>query len=88
MVVRSERDCEKLADAFDAIIAGEEGVRLLDAIEDEVLASLPLAPMHRDAGECQHLKNEAIAIVEQEDLEIVDTTRPFADLAALIDKQK
>ena len=45
-VVESDEDTEDFAEPFDTVIAGEHGIRLADIVEDEVLSSLPLAPVH------------------------------------------
>lgn len=61
---------------FDSIVVGGDGVRLVAVIEDEVLASLPLAPKHTDADVCGLVQHEAPLADE--------TVRPFAGLAELM----
>lgn len=77
--VPSEARAEELADPFDSVLLDEEGaLALRDAIEDEVLATLPLAPLHEDPA-C------AGAVVgAAEPAARPPVTRPFAGLAGLL----
>ena len=52
VVVESESDLEDVSSRFDALVIGDHGLRLAEEIEDEILASLPLAPMHELGPEC------------------------------------
>ena len=82
VVVGSERDLESVAEPFDTVVAGEHGVDIRQLIEDELLGSLPLAPMHASAAECEPM---AEAVVEAKpDAALQDTNRPFAGLDALL----
>ena len=86
VVVESEADLDGIAEPFDAIVAGEHGVQLAAVIEDELLAGMPLSPMHEDKALCGAeagmLENESEAEGRTE------TNRPFADLATLLDSNR
>ncbi len=88
VVVESESDTEELAEPFDSIIVGEHGISLLAVLEDEVLSSLPLAPMHRDPAECA--RNETAAevakIATEGDAKTAEVNRPFANLAEMLNE--
>lgn len=51
-VVESDSDVEEVARPFDTLVAGEHGIELAKLVEDELLGSLPLAPMHEDFAVC------------------------------------
>lgn len=70
-----------LADPFDSILLDDDGaLRLRDAVEDEVLAALPLAPKHADTTDCR-------PSAEPEPAPQGRTTRPFAGLGSLLGRQ-
>lgn len=88
IVVGNEAATERLVAPCDSVVAGEDGIRLLTVVEDEILGSLPLAPMHSDADECT--RNETLAVAES--LAAAEITvepeinRPFESLAELLNQ--
>ncbi|MCP4832154.1 MAG: hypothetical protein GY886_08080 [Gammaproteobacteria bacterium] len=84
-VIGSIGDLDKVAEPFDAIVAGEHGMQLKDVLEDELLGSLPLAPMHADITNCasaigvEFIENDIESSVPDS-----DTNRPFEGLAGLL----
>lgn len=76
--VPDEARAEELPDPFDSVLLDEEGgLPLAQAIEDEVLASLPLAALHADA-DC------AVAPLNADAPARSPVTRPFAGLGTLL----
>ncbi len=74
--VPDEAAMQQLADPFDSILLDDEGgLCLLAAVEDEILAALPLAPLHAD--ECR-------AGMAVETAPARNVQRPFAALGALM----
>jgi len=74
-----ENELEELTVAeqrFDSLVAGTSGCDLRAVVEDEILASLPLAPKHVDRRECA--VSAAVTAAEPE------KTRPFAGLADML----
>jgi uncharacterized protein len=87
VVIASEADFAEIAEPFDAIVAGEHGVQLAEVIEDELLASLPLAPMHADLASCETSIGVKFTDLDSESSEPEsgsETNRPFGDLASLL----
>lgn len=91
-VVTAEDELDELAERFDALVAGEQGIALRDVVEDEVLASLPLAPAHASVAKCapDAVMPELLADVGQAaaaggENVAERSTRPFANLQALLD---
>ena len=92
-VLDDEADAERFEDPFDTVLAGERGVRIAEIVEDEILGSLPLAPMH-DVADCDL---ESVSVIGVTDTCAVDqgiaaqdegdVQRPFAGLAAMLDRQ-
>jgi uncharacterized protein len=82
LVVGSEADCEEVAEPFDVVVAGEHGVQLTSIIEDELISSLPFAPMHTAGESCPVSAN--VIQEQQEELPVEDNHQPFANLADLL----
>ena len=82
IVVGSEEDCDEVAEPFDAVVAGDHGVQLVSIIEDELLSSLPLAPMHETGDTC--LVDVEVVQEQADAQESEETNKPFADLASLL----
>jgi uncharacterized protein len=84
VVVESDSDLDNIAEPYDAVVAGEHGVQLVKVIEDELLASLPLAPVHEDTDDCIADKN--LLNKEQDEDQAEEVNRPFSELASLMGK--
>ncbi len=70
---------QELPESCDAVTMPEAGLDVLALIEDELILSLPMVPMHADAA-C----NKALTAFKQEPApEAVSRPNPFAVLAAL-----
>lgn len=83
IVIESEEDFDQVAEPFDTLIAGEHGICLKEVVEDEVLASLPLAPMHKSGDVCEPKGKVEIVAASVVDVG-PETNKPFGDLAALM----
>lgn len=79
-VVGSDAEADALADPFDSVMLDEEGgLRLRTAVEDEILAVLPLVPLHGEGAPCKMFAEKASAAAPA-----VTVNRPFAGLDALM----
>lgn len=79
-VLDDEGQAGRLAEPFDSIVM-EDGALTLDAvIEDEILAALPMAPMH-EAGDHCHEAGEPATDLNNE---TGQRYRPFAALATMV----
>ncbi len=80
--VDDERRAGELASPFDIVVLDENGaLPLRAAVEDEILAVLPLAPMHADSAECRQataVTGSGAAATEPR------TIRPFAHLRGMM----
>lgn len=78
-VAPDEAATRDLADPFDSILLDEDGgLRLRDAVEDEILAALPLAPLHAEG--CP----DGMVSEPAEPAPARNVQRPFADLGAMM----
>jgi uncharacterized protein len=83
VVVGNEADLEFVSEPFDAVISGETGICLMEIVEDELLSSLPLAPMHADEENCDPSGDVEIVAADDEPAE-GEMNKPFGDLAAML----
>jgi len=94
VVAENAAEFEKSSAPFDTVLAPDGGISLLELAEDELFASLPLAPMHDDPAICRsgvhdaedaRLRSAEVGDVHvAEPMPAANTTRPFAGLAALM----
>jgi len=83
IVIDSEEDFDEVIEPFDAVVAGEHGICLTEIVEDEILGSLPLAPMHGTRDDCKLIAE--IEISDQDAIAPeVETNKPFGALADLM----
>jgi uncharacterized metal-binding protein YceD (DUF177 family) len=98
-VAESEEELAASSEPFDTVLATDGVISLLELTEDELLASLPLAPMHENLEDCELkglLANGAGSSLDRLDVAGVqpavaapedDVRRPFSGLSSLL-KQK
>lgn len=80
-IVGSDEEADRLSDPFEVVICPADGIEPSAIVEDEVLAALPLVPMHRDAKDCPALRRP--------DAESgPDQHRPFSGLADMLGRPK
>ncbi len=81
--VPDEARAAELPDPFDSVLLDAEGgLDLAAAVEDEILAGLPFAPLH-EPGECGVAAANAGAAMEAREV-----TRPFAALGTLMNRDR
>lgn len=73
-IVAGEAEIQEVASPYDTVVAGPGGVALGTILEDEILTSLPLAPVH----------DECTVSGEAETHSSPDASRPLAGLGALL----
>lgn len=81
-IVTSAQEIERLPGNYDPLLVGAEPVSLKDVIEDELILSLPVAPVHPE----QQCPPWSDTVVERP-VEKADKPSPFAVLAQLKDKK-
>ncbi|MBT8422282.1 MAG: DUF177 domain-containing protein, partial [Gammaproteobacteria bacterium] len=83
-IVTSEADLERVTEKFDAVVADEHGFDLKDAITDEILSDLPLAPAHAELKDCVAVAEYLADVSDPAQGESEKVNRPFADLGNLL----
>jgi uncharacterized protein len=78
--VADDAQAAELADPFDSILLEEGALSLRSAVEDEILAVLPLSPVHADAAQCGVAGRD----IGTDAGPRARPNRPFAGLAALM----
>ena len=82
-VVEDERAAQALEDPFDSILLDAGELPLFSAMEDELLAAVPLAPRHFGAESC----SLPLARSQSGTRDADARQRPFADLDTLLGRQ-
>ena len=83
-VVMADDEAQSLEDPFDSVVMQNGGLDLVGVIEDEILAALPLAPVHSEDPACSGADG-----AEQDSKNLAESMhKPFAGLADLVSEQK
>ncbi len=80
-IVSDPADSAELEDPFDSVLLAPGGLNLAAVAEDELLAALPLAPVHADEKQCSP---EGLRLITGKDAG-PRVTRPFAELQNMLD---
>jgi uncharacterized protein len=78
-LVSSEVYAKKLPNSYDALIVSEDAFSLQDFIEEELIISLPLVPMHSE----QECKVKLPLVVAKDEGADAEKNNPFSVIAAL-----
>ncbi len=84
LVFDTEEEVQELPEGRDAVSMTEDGLDVVALIEDELILSLPMIPMHADEG-CNRVLN---ALKQGEEVAVEDRPNPFSILAGLKAKPK
>lgn len=69
-IVHSEEEAKKLPEDYDSIVINDDILSIQDVIEDELIVSLPVVPMHHPK-DCKvtlplNIESEQVALLEKE----------------------
>lgn len=73
-----------IASPFDSVLIGTDGLDFAVILEDEILAALPMVPVHKNEPQCQPAGGDGNNSTMDGEL----MQRPFADLVSLIGNRK
>ncbi len=79
-VLGEDAQADRLAEPFDSVAMEAGALTLETVIEDEILAALPIAPIHRAGEACASVDASPQGFVEQAGR----SYRPFAELERLV----
>jgi DUF177 domain-containing protein len=92
-LIAAESEADRVPQEFETVLASENRIRVQDLVEEELLLSLPLVPLHADASECAGKESShSSEIAKQEpaaDAEAAErkTQRPFERLGELLKRE-
>jgi uncharacterized protein len=82
-IVQTEEEAKNLPERYDPLIVKESDLFLQDVIEDEIIVSLPIVPMHT-AKDC---KVKLPLVTESETMSEVEKDNPFKVIELLRTKR-
>jgi uncharacterized protein len=90
LLIESEADAEAAPVEWETYLAAEGRLSLAALAAEELLLALPVVPLHADSSACEASAGRAPAARDAEPAAqsapaTEATTRPFADLRALLD---
>jgi uncharacterized protein len=83
-ILESEAEADELPDYYDPVVVEDGTLVVQDLIEDELIISLPIVPMH-DLADCK-VKTPNISIDSENDFE--EKNNPFKVIEILKAKRK
>jgi len=83
-VLDDEEQTELIASPYDSVLINADGLNLVEVIEDEILAALPMVPVHEDGPNCR----SACGADNNSTIDAELKQRPFADLVSLVGSRK
>jgi uncharacterized protein len=99
LIVESEQEADRAPAGWETFLAPEGRLVFAALAAEELLLALPIVPLHTDAAECEALRSRASAAPAQSVATVpgaevppgasageTATTRPFADLRALLER--
>jgi uncharacterized protein len=70
----------QISNPFDSVVMTADGLNLLVIVEDELLSTLPIAPIHETGTKCA----QSGSALYKSEIEAVKPSRPFSGLAPLL----
>ena len=81
----NESEAQEIRDNVDYISINDEGIILLDILEDEVLTSIPISIMHKNIELCENIDKLSM-FLRSSDKKPVEKNKPFSDLSEIMGK--
>jgi uncharacterized protein len=81
-IVAAESDADRVPQEFETAHAPDDRIRVADLVEEELLLTLPLVPLHEDAAECT--EQDEVPAPEVEAAPVQETQKPFERLGELL----
>jgi uncharacterized protein len=82
-IVANEKDADGVPQELETVHAPDDRIRVADLVEEELLLTLPLVPLHESADECRAVQDDVPAPAE-EAAPVQETQRPFERLGELL----
>jgi uncharacterized protein len=81
-IVAAESEADRVPQDFETVHAPDDRIRVSDLVEEELLLTLPLVPLHADPSEC--VAQEEVPAPVEEAAPVPETQRPFERLGELL----
>jgi uncharacterized protein len=81
-LVAHESDADRVPQEVETVHAPDDRIRIGDLVEEELLLTLPLVPLHEDASECTD--QDEVPAPAEEAAPVQETQRPFERLGELL----
>jgi DUF177 domain-containing protein len=82
-ILAHESDADRVPQDLETVHAQDDRIRVSDLVEEEVLLTLPLVPLHADPDDCA-MEEEAPEPLQEEEGPVQETQRPFERLGELL----
>jgi uncharacterized protein len=80
-LIVAESEADRVPAEFETVHVPDNHVRVRDLVEEELLLTLPIAPLHENADECGVRIEQPVA---QQGAPVHETQRPFEQLGELL----
>jgi len=86
-ILANEREADSVPKELETVHAPDDRIRVADLVEEELLLTLPLVPLHESAEECQTVQDE-VPTPAEEAAPAPETQRPFERLGELLKRNQ
>jgi uncharacterized protein len=91
-LIAAESEADRVPQEFETVLAPENRIRVQDLVEEELLLSLPLVPLHADASECAGKESSHLSDIAKHEPAAAEaaerkTQRPFERLGELLKRE-
>lgn len=87
-IVANEKDADGIPQELETVHAADDRIRVADLVEEELLLTLPLVPLHESAEECQAVQDEVPTPAAEESAPAPETQKPFERLGELLKRNQ
>ena len=84
-LIATEADASRVPEELEPVLAPEGRISIGELVEEELLLTLPIVPLHEEADAC-HVAPSVAPLAEDAARE-PETQKPFAQLAELLKRQ-
>ena len=81
-LVANESDADRVSQDVETVHVPDDRVRIGDLVEEELILTLPIVPLHEDASECTAQGD--VPAPAEEAAPVQETQRPFEQLGELL----
>jgi uncharacterized protein len=86
-ILANEKEADAVPQELETVHAPDDRIRVADLVEEELLLTLPLVPLHESADECKAEQDDVPVPVEEE-APVQETQKPFERLGELLKRNQ